>query len=147
MFQGFYLGCLLIQIAMTLTQVRVTITNKKFATKYNTVLYIPWKSEDYFLLNGLSVTTSVLVRVYNQQFPSDCFFNGLWLPGYGNIFLDKKSLLPQIFVSQPNQQTLPFGVIWMNSTLWSQVFAKKLISIDGYILPGTWYNHRPFENY
>ena len=31
------------------------------------ILYLPWKSKDYFL-NGFSVKTIVLVGIYNQQF-------------------------------------------------------------------------------
>ena len=37
------------------------------------MLYIPWKSKDYFL-NGFSVKTIVLVVIYHQQFKGTILF-------------------------------------------------------------------------
>ena len=58
---------------VTVTAVLTRLEVGTFCTKLYSILYIPWKSKDYFL-NGFSVKTIVFVGIYNQQFKGTILF-------------------------------------------------------------------------
>ena len=55
------------QTYCSMIKVQETYLAMKIHLKCVDCMDVPWKSNDY-LLNGFSVKTIVLVRVYNQQF-------------------------------------------------------------------------------
>ena len=50
------------------------------------MIYLPWKSKDYFL-NGFSVQTIVLAGIYNQQFKGTILFMVFDFQGLRQILL------------------------------------------------------------